>query len=288
MWSTLREHYPEYCVEAVGLSLFMISAALCTILLEHPRSPVHESIADPVMRRLLIGIAMGMTAVGIIYSPWGQRSGAHLNPAVTLTFFRLGKIHAIDAVFYVLAQFIGGVAGVMVVAAVLGMELADQSVNYVATVPGQDGPAVAFLAEFAISFVLMGVVLIVSNARRFARYTGLLAGLLVATYISVEAPLSGMSMNPARTLGSALPAQVWTSLWIYFTAPPIGMLLAGECYVWLKGAHAIRCAKLHHQNDERCIFVCGYAHEREHEARGEGRLAADAILPIASSPQPHA
>lgn len=282
MWSMLREHYPEYCMEAAGLGLFMMSAALCTILLEHPRSPVHESIADPVMRRVLIGIAMGMTAVGIIYSPWGKRSGAHLNPTVTLTFFRLGKIHAVDAVFYVLAQFIGGVAGVVVVAAVLGMQLADQSVNYVATVPGRGGPALAFLAELAISFLLMLMVLIVSNTRQLARYTGLLAGLLVATYISVEAPLSGMSMNPARTFGSAFPGQVWTSLWIYFTAPPIGMLLAAECYVRLKGAQAIRCAKLHHQNDTRCIFMCGYAAQQSnqpstasHQLPGFQKLEAD-------------
>ena len=273
MWNSLRQHYPEYGMEAAGLGLFMVAAALCTILLEHPGSPVHDSIPDPVMRRLLIGIAMGVTAVGIIYSPWGKRSGAHLNPAVTLTFFRLGKLHAVDAAFYVLAQFIGAVAGVMVVAAILGMQLADHSVNYVATVPGPAGRAVAFLAEFAISFVLMLMVLFVSNARYLARYTGVVAGLLVATYIAVEAPLSGMSMNQARTFGSALPGQVWTSLWIYFTAPPMGMLLAAECYVWLKGAHAVLCAKLHHQNDQRCIFVCGYAAQRRDQ-------------PSAISPQP--
>ena len=63
-----------------------------------------------------------------------------------------------------------------------------------------------------------------------------------------------MSMNPARTLGSALPAQLWAGLWIYFTAPPLGMLLAAELYLRLKGAHGIFCAKLHHQNTKRCIF----------------------------------
>jgi aquaporin Z len=101
-------------------------------------------------------------------------------------------------------------------------------------------------------------VLIVSNTKNLARFTGLFAGLLVATYISVEAPLSGMSMNPARTFASALPAQLWTALWIYFTAPPLGMLLAAEFYIGMKGVQRVFCAKLHHYNDKRCIFRCNF------------------------------
>jgi aquaporin Z len=91
-----------------------------------------------------------------------------------------------------------------------------------------------------------------------ARYTGLFAAFLVATYIIVEAPISGMSMNPARTFGSAFSARVWTALWIYFTAPPLGMVLAAEVYLRLRGARSVLCAKLHHQNSQRCIFRCGY------------------------------
>jgi len=254
----LKRHWPEYLMEAAELGLFMVSAALFAALLEHPVSPVRAAISDPLVRRALIGLAMGLTAIGIIYSPWGQQSGAHLNPAVTLTFFRLGKIEPSDALFYVMAQFAGGVAGVLLAAAVLGMLIADPSVNYVVTVPGPGGSAVAFLAEVIISFGLMLVVLIVTNTRNLARFTGLFAGLLVATYITVEAPLSGMSMNPARTFGSALPAQIWTSLWVYFSAPVLGMLLAAEFYLRLKGAGAVFCAKLHHHNSKRCIFRCRY------------------------------
>ena len=91
------------------------------------------------------------------------------------------------------------------------------------------------------------------------RFTGVIAGALVATFITLEAPLSGMSMNPARTFGSALPGRVWDALWIYFTAPPLGMLLASELYVRTRGAGAVICAKFHHHNNKRCIFNCGYA-----------------------------
>ncbi len=254
--TTLGRHWPEYLMEAAGLAIFMISAAVCTTVLEHPASPVREAIADPVVRRVLIGLAMGLTAIGIIYSPWGKQSGAHLNPAVTLTFFRLGKIQVADAMFYVLAQFAGGLAGLLLVAAAIGPYVANPSVKYVVTTPGPSGAGAAFLAELMISFGLMLVVLLVSNVQQVARYTGLFAGVLVAAYIIVEAPLSGMSMNPARTLASALPAQLWTALWVYFTAPPLGMLASAELYLWIKGRQALACPKLHHQNSYRCIF-CG-------------------------------
>jgi len=82
------------------------------------------------------------------------------------------------------------------------------------------------------------------------------AGLLVASYITLAAPVSGMSMNPARTLGSALAAHYWRALWVYFTAPVCGMLLAAEVYLRLRGAGEVACAKFHHENDKRCIF-CG-------------------------------
>ena len=206
------QHWPEYMIEGICLGLFMISACAFSALLEHPASPVRQALPDALGRRVLTGLAMGATAVAIIYSPLGQQSGAHFNPAVTLTFFRLGKIAARDAAFYVLAQFLGGVSGVLISALFLGMVIAHPSVHYAATRPGVYGAGPAFAAEFVISFILMLTVLSVSNSKRLARLTPLCAGALVATYITFESPISGMSMNPARTLGSALPAGIFTSL----------------------------------------------------------------------------
>jgi aquaporin Z len=256
---TLANHWPEYAMEGAGLGVFMLSACLVVALLEYPGSPARQFLGDPSLRRLLIGLAMGFTAVAIIYSPWGKRSGAHLNPAVTLTFWRLGKVDSWDALFYTLAQFAGGVLGVALSAWVLSrMIVAHPSVNYVVTLPGEHGWGVAFMAELLISFGMMLMVLLVSNRPSINRYTGLFAGTLVATYIAIEAPLSGMSMNPARSFGSAFAADAWSGLWIYFTAPPLGMLLAAETYVRSKGLRAVLCCKLHHDNDRRCIFRCGY------------------------------
>src|SRR5205085_5456890 len=110
MLNALRTHWPEYLMEAAQLAAFMISASVCTIGLYHPGSPIVAAIPAEFIRRMMMGLAMGLTAVAIIHSPWGKQSGAHMNPAVTLTFFRLGKIAPWDAAFYVCAQFVGGVA----------------------------------------------------------------------------------------------------------------------------------------------------------------------------------
>jgi len=262
MRKAFQHHWPEYLMEAAELGCFMISASLFTILLYHPSSPAFHAIPSEFARRSLMGLAMGLTAIAIIYSPWGKQSGAHLNPAVTLTFFRLGKVAPWDAVFYVIAQFTGGVAGVALVAAAGGKLLAHPSVNYVATLPGSGGTGAAFLGEIVIAFILMSVVLVASNTQKLARFTGLFAGACVAAFITFEAPISGMSMNPARTFGSALLPHLWDSLWIYFLAPPLGMMAAAAVY--LRQQHAVGCAKLHHQNKLRCIF-CEYQAARQKE-----------------------
>jgi aquaporin Z len=273
-------HWPEYAIEAGLLGLFMISACGFTVLLEHPRSPVHLATADPILRRALMGLAMGSTAVALIYSPWGKRSGAHFNPATTLTFFRLGRIPRSDAIAYVAAQFVGGALGVLGASLALGGLIADRAIRFAATLPGPAGVPAAFVAEVVITFVLMCVILRVSNHPTRAHLTGLCAGALVAVYITIEAPLSGMSMNPARTLASALFTRDWTALWIYFTAPPLGMLLAAELYVRRRGSAAVFCAKLHHQHAQRCIFC----EARNSPSALRNLSPADVIIPAITSP----
>src|SRR5574341_886849 len=139
MSDALRHHWPEYLMEAAGLGLFMVSACIFATLLEHPASPARQALPSPLLRRVLMGVAMGLTAIGIIYSPWGKQSGAHINPSVTLTFFRLGKVRFWDAVFYIIAQFIGGVVGVLIASTLMGEIISHPSVNYVATLPGMAG-----------------------------------------------------------------------------------------------------------------------------------------------------
>jgi aquaporin Z len=255
--SALRAHWPEYLIEGWALGTFMVSAGIVATLLGAPASPVFRALPDPLLRNAAGGIAMGATAVALIHSPWGKRSGAHMNPAVTLTFLRLGKIRPWDALFFVLAQLLGGMAGVLLVAALAGRAFSDPPVSYAATLPGPGGPAVAFVAEFAISAVLMLTVLLLAASRRLAPFTGLTVGGLVATYITFESPLSGMSMNPARSFASAAPGMMWHHLWIYLSAPLLGMLSAAQLFLMAAGAGRVLCAKLLHPLGIPCIH-CGY------------------------------
>jgi aquaporin Z len=255
--TALRTHWPEYLIEAWALGSFMVSAGIVATLLGAPDSPVHRAIPDAMWRNVVAGIAMGLTAIALIHSAWGKRSGAHMNPAVTLAFLRLGKIRPWDAFFFVLAQVLGGTAGVLLVIPLFGHAFTDPPVSYAATLPGPQGPGVAFLAEVAISAFLILILLSLSSSARFARFTGFAAGCLVATYISFESPLSGMSMNPARSFASAAPGMQWQHFWIYLTAPVLGMLAGAQIFLILTGARRALCAKLLHPLGVRCIH-CGY------------------------------
>jgi len=253
MLERLRSHWPEYLIEGWALAMFMISAGVVTTLVEHPDFGVPRVLPDETLRRVLIGLVMGATAILLIYSPWGRRSGAHMNPAVTLTFWWLRRMNGADAALYALAQFAGGVGGVIAAYALLGDRFAAPPVAFVATRPA-GGVALAFTLELLISCGLMLTVLAFTSRARLAPFAGLAAGALVALYIAVEAPFSGMSMNPARSFASAAPGGLWEGLWIYFVAPPLGMLAAAAIHGRL--GRAAGCAKLRHSDGQRCIH-CG-------------------------------
>lgn len=255
--ASLALHWPEYLMEAAELGLYMFLTCAFATLLQHPASPVRHLVPNAVARRALMGLAMGLTIVAIVMSPWGKQSGGHFNPAITVTFYHLGKVEFWDSWFYIVAQFVGAIAGVCVARYLLRGALGDDAVRYAVTVPGVFGSGVAFAAELTISFVLMFTILIATNRARMAPYTPYFAGALIALYIILETPLSGMSTNPARTLGSALHAGYWQALWIYFVAPTMGMLVAGEVYLRTRGGVAPYCGKLHHSNNKRCIFIHG-------------------------------
>jgi len=254
--SAFSKHWRLYVYEGVELALFMISACICTVVLFHHGYAAMRMLPNAVLRRVLMGIAMGTTAVLIIHSPMGKSSGAHFNPAITLTYLRLRKIALCDAGFYVLFQFAGAVFGVGVSALALGKRLADPDVAYAVTIPGKYGAGVAFGAELFMAALLMGVVLFTSNRPRLARYTSYSVGILIALYILLFAPVSGFSINPARTVGSAVFANIWTAGWVYFTAPLIGMMGAAEAYLRSYGPDRILCAKLHPAPDYPCPFRC--------------------------------
>ncbi len=220
-----------YLSEAWGLGVFMFSAGVCDILIDHPDYPIRQWISSDILRRFLIGLSMGLTALYIFNSSIGKKSGAHINPAVTLTFLRLKRILPSDAFFYILFQFIGGSIGLYLASLLFPIAIRHPMISFIVTVPGKEGPIVAFVMEFLISFVLLLTVLITSDRPSLAKYTSYFVAALITLYITFEAPYSGMSMNPARTFSSSIIANVWTEFWIYCVSPLSAMLLAGEVWV---------------------------------------------------------
>lgn len=229
--TTLRRNWPAYLMEAWGLATFMLSATLCLLVLEHPGSPVHQAMPSKGLRLVTLGLVMGLVVAGISYAPWGKRSGAHINPAVTWAFYRLGKISGRDALFYTLAQFLGATVIIQGLELLVGRPFRHPAIGHAMSKPGPGGPWVAFAAEFAMCFVLMLVLLWAVNRPKLEKWAGAMLGGLIALYLAVETPLSGMSLNPARTFGSALAAGEWKNYWVYLLAPPLAMLAAAELYL---------------------------------------------------------
>ncbi len=244
-------------MEAGELAFYMFCACAFATLLQHPASPVRHWIDSAALRRVLMGLAIGATVIAIVMTPWGKQSGGHFNPAITLSFYRLGKVEFWDAIFYTAAQFLGAICGVTIARYLLAGAPLNSAIRCVVTAPGSYGTTVAFLAELAISFGLMTTILVTSNRKILAHYTPLFVGALYAVYIALETPLSGMSMNPARTFGSAFHADYWHALWIYLLAPTLGMLAAAEIFLRARRGVGPYCAKLHHANNKRCIFHHG-------------------------------
>lgn len=139
--ASLRLHWPEYLMEAGELALYMFFACAFATLLQHPGSPVRHFIDSSLARRALYGLAMGSTVIGIVLTPWGKQSGGHFNPAITFTFYRLGKVDLWDAFFYATAQFSGAICGVAMASYVLRGAPGNSAVRYAVTLPGVYGNA---------------------------------------------------------------------------------------------------------------------------------------------------
>lgn len=213
----------------------MLGASIITTQLRYKEAWLHGVIPDPFAQLATLGLLMSFVVAAIIYTPWGNKSGAHINPAVTLAMWRLGKIDAHDALFYIFSQFVGGIVAVQIAGLLLGRGYTKVGTNYVMTQPGPAGVGAAFIAEWIISFVLMMVLLWALSDEKREKFAGLMIAVLLGFYLAVEEPFSGMSLNPARSFASAFAAREWKDLWIYFVAPISAMLAAAELFRWLTG-----------------------------------------------------
>ena len=232
MKAAFRKNFKHYLQEALGLGIFMISACFFSAMLFSEKSSWSHLIPSLMLRNVLMGIAMGSTALFIFYSPLTSPSGSQINPAVTLTFLRLDKMCRYDAIFFIIFQIAGGTIAVYLMRWLMGSILIDGPVNSAVTVPVKFGIVSALITELIIAFVTMTMVLFTSNNDKLKKYTRIIAGCLVSAWVIVAGPISGFGMNPARSFASALPAGIWTAFWIYLLVPLIGMLAAAEFYLF--------------------------------------------------------
>lgn len=226
----IKMNYKLYLMEAFGLSIFMISACFFAGELWHTGAILNLIFKASLEKNLVMGVAMGLTALCIFYSPLTAPSGAHINPAVTLAQLYLGNISLLNALFYIIFQFAGGLIGVLVMSSLIGTVLTAAPVGYVATVPGEGiSPFEAAGCELLIGFVMMTMVLNVSKST-LKKYTRVFAACLVSVYVFFAGPISGFGMNPARSFASALPSHNFNSFWIYLFCPVISMFTAAWLY----------------------------------------------------------
>jgi aquaporin Z len=244
-------------MEAAELCVLMFFICLFAALLYGRPSPFQNLNLVPAARPFLMGFGVAFVTFLIIRSPFGRRTGAHFNPAVTLTYFYLGRVHRWDALFYIAWQFTGALSGVYIAHTVLGDNLAHPPVSFVVTVPGAYGDAAAFLAEFLLAGLLMAIVLFATNHRILVRFSPFAVAGLTVFYYGFCASLSGFSVNPARSFSSALFASIWNGMWIYFAAPVCGMLAAAAVYARAM-SERVYCAKIFHDTESPCPFFCRF------------------------------
>lgn len=238
--ASFRKNWKHYLQEALGLGIFMMSACFFGAMIFSRDGVLYDPVAGELMKNILTGLLMGATALFIFYSPWTAPSGSQINPAVTLTFLRLGMMCRYDAFFFVLFQVIGGTLAVYVMQFVLGPALINPPVNSAVTIPGKAGIAWAAIAEFVIAFITMSMVLFTGVHNRLKQYTRVFSGIAVCCWVILAGPVSGFGMNPARSFASALPAGIWTSFWIYCIMPFAGMLCAAEFFLLVQRKRAVQ------------------------------------------------
>jgi aquaporin Z len=177
-----------------------------------------------------VGLSFGIAVVAMAYAV-GPVSGAHLNPAVSLGAFLAGRLPAKDLVPYIIAQVVGGVIGAVVLYIIAGGAAGGAPANLAANGwdPAKYSVMSAFLAEAVATFIFVTVILGVTNAKHTTAFAGLVIGLTLAALHMCFIPVSGNSLNPARSIGPALfsGSGAIAQLWLYIAAPLIGGAIAG-------------------------------------------------------------
>ena len=240
-----RAHLSACAAEFAGTALLVLVGISCVIAMMSPASPLSQWIPSDALRRFITGALFGLTGTAVTLSPLGRSSGAHINPAVTLAFWLERKIAPSTAACYVLAQLAGAALG----AAILRFWGAwGAPLRYGVTLPGAGvAPWQAVAYEAGVTFALVTTIFVLLARPATRRFTAWSMSPLFAVLVWLEAPLTGTSANPARSLGPAWANGVWHDAWIYVAGPVLGAVLAvALIQLELWGAARVREARLAH------------------------------------------
>lgn len=233
--------------EVVGTALLVLVGLSLVIVMFGSGSPMAGIIPSEGLRRLITGFLFGTTGALIALSPVGKVSGAHINPAVTMGFWLMRKLDLRVALVYVFSQLVGACVGAL---PLLAWGAMGKSVAFGATLPGA-GYAIqtVWLGEVVTTFIMVSLLAVFLGFRRLRPFTPAIFPFLYAIMVYAEAPISGTSTNPARSLGPAIVSGQWQGWWVYWVGPLIGAFAATLACSFL--AKRIEVAKLYHFDSDR-------------------------------------
>ncbi len=251
-----RQRLSYIASEAIG-TFVMMFIGIGAIALNFGTSFMTETVSSPSWRLLITGLMFAGGATLVVYSPVGRISGAHLNPAVSLAFFLEGRIRFVDFAIYSIVQTIGSFSAAKTVAVLWAGPV--RTVRFGMTLPGTAySIPVVFLTEVGITFVLITLIFFMLHRKKLTPFAGLAAGFLVAALVYLTAPISGTSLNPARTLGPAIAGWDFSFIWIYLFAPFSGSIVAAAIHKMVPFLHSPLCAKMNHTANDTCLYNCEF------------------------------
>ncbi len=239
--------WPALRAELVGTAALVLVGLSLVIVMFGQGSPMPGVLPSEGWRRLITGFLFGTTGALIALSPVGERSGAHINPIVTLAFRLMGKLDLPTSLGYVVAQLAGAMLGSL---PLLAWGAMGRSVAFGATFPG-DGYSVGavLLGEVITTFAMVTLLCVFLGVRRIRSFTPAIFPVLYAVMVYAESPISGTSTNPARSFGPSIISGRWEGWWIYWVGPAIGSVAA--CAACSALAKRITVAKLYHFDSDR-------------------------------------
>jgi aquaporin Z len=248
-------HWKEWQAELAGTAVLLFAVVTAKYWAVRAGPP----FSDPAIRVLIVGTVAGLAVIGVAFSPLGRRSGAHLNPAVTIGMWLQGITGRADLAGYTTAQIIGGIAGVAA-ARTWGPQVASATVHWAVIAPpaGMTEPAAAAV-EAGATFAQLVLVFRVLASRRYHQWAPVVAGILLTVFIIALAPVSGAGFNPVRGLAPDVLASVYPAIWIYFAGPVAGSAAAAAAVIaW--GRRPVT-GKLRHDPEINCHMRCALPHK---------------------------